>query len=382
MKSCAPRGGYYITANNPGKAAEEFTTLVQKFPADTAGHSNLALALLLLRQTGRALEEGRRSVEIYPKNLQNRNNVALYALYAGDYQTGARESAAVLKENPQFEKAYIATALSALGQEHPQDAQQAYEKLSQVSERGASMAAIGLADLAAIEGRLDEAVNVLRRGIAADEAAKRVEAAARKYADLAQDYVKLNRKVEAQRAADQAVAGTVDLGALIEAALAYVDAGAPAKAAAIAGKFREKVGAENQVAAILIEGYAQLASAPLQAIDTLGKAQKTLDTWLGHLFLGRAYLGAKAAVEAQAEFETCLKRSGEAAAVFLDDVPTERLLPPVWYYLAQAEEFLDAGAAQESYRHFLAFETSGRGQDPLASAARSKLDARSAGQRR
>jgi hypothetical protein len=139
----------------------------------------------------------------------------------------------------------------------------------------------------------------------------------------------------------------------------------------IAARFREKVGAENQVTAMLIEGYAQMATAPIEAIDTFAKAGKTLDTWMSHFFQGRASLSAKAYVEAQAEFEACLKRSGEATAVFLDEVPTARLLPPVWYYLAEAEKGLNSGKAQEYYERFLALQVP-HSQDPLA-AARYKI---------
>jgi eukaryotic-like serine/threonine-protein kinase len=366
------RGGYYVTSNNPGKAVEEFTALVQKFPADTGGYSNLALALLGMRQTTRALSESLRAVEIYPKDLKNRNNYALYAMYAGDYETTRREAAAVLKENPAFEKAYIAIALSALAQERPQDAEEAYQRLGAVSARGSSMAAAGLADLAAYQGRLDDATNILQRAITADEAAKRTEEAAHKYAALARAYAKLGRKQEAQKAAQLAALGTVDLGTLMEAALAHIDSGAPTKAAAIAAKFREKVGAENQVAAMLIDGYGQLSRSPVEAINTFQKAQKTLDTWLGHFFLGRASLLAKDRVQAQAEFELCLKRAGEATAVFLDEAPTARLLPPVWYHLAQATEGMSEATASQSYQRFLALQAA-RSQDPLAAAARLKL---------
>jgi tetratricopeptide (TPR) repeat protein len=366
------RGGYYITSNNPSKAAEEFSALVQKYPADTGGHSNLALALLLLRQTGRALEEGQRSVEIYPKNLQNRNNVALYAMYAGDYQTATREATAVLKENPLFEKAYIALALSSVAQERPQEAQELYRRLAAVSSRGASMASTGMADLAVVRGQLDDAVKILQQGIAVDKENNRPDWAAHKYADLAEVYIRLNRLADARRAAELAVGGTTDLGALTEAALTYIDAGASAPAEVIAANFRQKVGAENQVAAMIIEGYTQMAEAPVQAIDTFGKAQKTLDTWLGHFLLGRANLLVKEYAGANDELEACLKRSGEATAVFLDDVPTARLLPPVWYYLAQAEEGLNDSTATESYRHFLSFQFS-ESSDPFAVRARAKL---------
>jgi hypothetical protein len=167
-------------------------------------------------------------------------------MYAGDYQTASREASDMLKENPQFEKAYVAMALSALGQEHSQDADKVYQKLKAATPKGSSMAATGLADLAVLQGRLDDAVKTLHGGIAADEAAKRMEEAARKNADLAQVYVKLNRMGEARQAAQRAVAGTVDIAALTEAAVAYIDAGAPAEAAEISAKFGQRSGPKTR----------------------------------------------------------------------------------------------------------------------------------------
>jgi tetratricopeptide (TPR) repeat protein/predicted Ser/Thr protein kinase len=367
------RGAYYITANDYEKAAEEMKTLVERYPADTAGHANLALALLLLRQTRAALQEGRKAVEIYPKNLTQRNNVALYAMYAGDFATAEHEATEVLKENPKFEKPYIAVALSALFQTRPDTAVEFYEKLQGVSARGSSMSAVGLADLASYQGRLDDAIELLQRGIAVDEERKNPESAARKYADLAQIQMKLNHKPEAAAAANRATAATTDIGTVLEAAFVSIDVRTSQKAADAAAKLRSKVGTENQVAADLIEGYSQLNSSPVQALDTFRKAQQTLDTWLGHFLLGRAYVNAKAYAEAHSEFEECIKRSGEASAVFLDDVPTSRFLPPVFYYLAKSEEGLNVASAEQSYQKFLSVQTATHDQDPLVAAARLSL---------
>jgi tetratricopeptide (TPR) repeat protein/predicted Ser/Thr protein kinase len=369
------RGGYYMTANNPGKAAEEYSALLQKYPADTSGHSNLALALLYLRQPRRALEEGRRAVAIYPKNLSFRTNVALYGMYAGDYQTAVNEASAVLKEDARVPNAYIALALSAVMQQRPQEAREWYEKLGALNPASASRAVAGLADLAVLEGRLDDAVSTLRRGIAMDESAQRRDAAAHKYADLAAVYAELNRRADAEQAAGRAVAATIDLGALTEAALVYVDVGVPAKAAVIAGGFREKFGSPNQAVSMLIEGYSQMVTAPVQALDTFGQAQKALDTWLGHFLLGRAALLTKQYVDAQREFDICVRRSSEAAALFVDDVPTSRYLPATWFYLAETLKGLKDSAATESYQRFLSFQVV-RSQDPRAPVARSGINSR------
>src|SRR4029077_13118105 len=67
------RGGYYLLVRNPDNAIEEFSSLVKQFPADTAGIANLAFAYFVKRDMGNALTWGRRAIEIYPKNVPQRN---------------------------------------------------------------------------------------------------------------------------------------------------------------------------------------------------------------------------------------------------------------------------------------------------------------------
>ena len=92
---------------------------------------------------------------------------------------------------------------------------------------------------------------------------------------------------------------------------------------------------------------------------------------------GRAYLELGAFPEAHEEFERCLKRRGEAAALFVDEVPTWRFFPPVHYYLGRAQEGLKSPAAADSYRAFLAIkQKADPGTDLLVDDARRRLAGR------
>ena len=366
------RGGYYVTANNNEKAVEEFTKLVRGFPADTAGHANLALALLFLRKTAPALEEGRKAIEIYPKNLVHRSNVALYAMYGGDYATALKEADVVAKQNPEYEKPHVAIALASIARNQPLDALRAYEKLSRLGVRGQSVSSVGLADLAVYQGRLQDALDELERGIAADESQNRTEDAARKRSMAAQVLALAKRPTDARWSAERAAQAS-SAGTLIDAALTLVDVGAAVKAEEIAQRFRTRVGAENQAAARMIDGYRRMPSAPVDATGVLRSAQQQLDTWLGRFLLGRAYLAAGAYAEAHSEFETCLKRSGEALAVHLDDIPTARLIPMAMYYFAVAEDRLHVETAAQAYETFLSTQTASPDQNPIAIQARLRL---------
>jgi len=109
-----------------------------------------------------------------------------------------------------------------------------------------------------------------------------------------------------------------------------------------------------------------------ESIKHFHEAQNQVDTWLGRLELGRAYLEAGQFTEAHSEFETCLKRGGEAASIYLDDLPTLRYLPQVYYYLGRAQEGLKIPAARESYKKYLAIKAKATG-DAMAGDAGKRL---------
>ena len=102
------------------------------------------------------------------------------------------------------------------------------------------------------------------------------------------------------------------------------------------------------------------------------EGKRLADSWLLRFDRGRAYLDLGAFTEAEADFENCAKRRGEASALFLDDVPTFHYFPPVFYYLGRAQEGLHISNATDSYKQFLAIKTKGDG-DPLVADARRRV---------
>ena len=101
-----------------------------------------------------------------------------------------------------------------------------------------------------------------------------------------------------------------------------------------------------------------------------------VDTWLGRFALGRAYLEAGAFDEALAEFEKCEKRKGEAASVFLNDLPTARYLDSLDYFIGRAQEGAgNAAAAKASYQNFLDVKAKADKGQALVEDARKRLSA-------
>ena len=103
-----------------------------------------------------------------------------------------------------------------------------------------------------------------------------------------------------------------------------------------------------------MEGEAALKNGnPRDAVNALIEANKLLDTWIGRFELGRAYFAAGEFLEADSEFDRCLKRRGEALSLFLDEWATYGYLPPVYYYQGRVREELKTERFADSYRQYL-----------------------------
>jgi serine/threonine protein kinase/Flp pilus assembly protein TadD len=367
------RGGYYLMTRQPDKAIQEFNALVEQYPADAVGPTNLALSYFYTRNMQKAMEQGRRSVDLSPKAVLQRTNLALYSIYAGDYASGAKAAQEVLSGNPNSADALGALAIAQTGQGDFSSATETYKKLEALGPRGASMANIGLADIAELQGREDDALTLLEIGIAADLAAKESGSAAAKTIALGQAYLSRGDKKRALAEADAAVKLDPQPNVLMAAGELYVNAGDTSRAAKLVTQLSARIEPEPQLYGALLQGAISLSRGQrTEAIQAFEKAQKISNSWLGHFYLGKAYLQNGSFTEADSEFELCLKRRGEASAVFLDDVPTFRLMPSVYYDLGRAQEGLKSPAAAETYRTFLKMQPNGSSE--LVTDARRRLE--------
>ena len=358
---------------NQTKAIEELTALVRQYPADAAGHGNLALAHFYNRNMAKALEEQKSALVLTPHSMLQRSNFSMYALYAGDFEAATKEAKAILEEDPNSAQALRTLALAALGLGQNDLARQYYERLQESSTYGASIAATGLADLALYEGRLADAAKILENAIANDLSSKDAESASDRTAMLAITQTTMRKPFEALSSANQAASKSGEPGVLYRAAQVFIAVGQEARALQAAASLAQRLETEAQVYAKLIEGEVQInKGAPRKALNVLLDAQKQSDTWLGRFDLGRAYLDAKAYTEASSEFDVCLQRRGEATSVFLDDIPSYHVLPAVYYYQARDHDGLHSSGAAESYRIFLSIKEKGAG-DPMVADARRQV---------
>lgn len=370
------RSGYYILMREQAKAIEELSSLVRQYPADSAGHANLAFAYFLGRNMDKARQEQKLALAITPHSVQQRINFAMYALYDGDFDTAASEAQGILTEDPKFDQALRTLGIAELGRGHNQEAQQVYLRLQSAGAQGAPIAGAAFADLALYEGRLADAQKILSTAAGEDLAAKDTEAAADRLATLALTQIQLGKNADALASAAKALDLNKDLSVIYRAAQVYIAAGQESKALQAVEPLAQRLESEPRLYAKLIAGEAQLKRGNArEALNSFEEAQKLADSWLGHFDMGLAYLSASAYTEASSEFDVCLKRRGEATSVFLDDVPSYHLLPQVYYYQGRAREGLNSPGAAESYKTFLSIKQNGAG-DPLVADAQRRVSSR------
>ena len=365
------RAGYYLLGHDARKGADELEALIKQFPADSSALSNLALASFFQRDMSKALDMGRRASAIYPKNVLRKNNVALYAMYAGNFDMARSEAEGVLKLNPSFAKAYIAIALSDLAQGKTDDAEATYRRLESVSSTGADFAASGLADLALYQGKTADAGRLLEKALANKGQARSPTTSARLLATLAEVRVEQNRGAEAASLAEEALKTADERSIMFLAGRVLLDAGKASRALELAKALWLKLDDEAHVYSRLLEGEAELKRNDSRAaLAKFKEAQDISDTWLGRFGLGRAYLAAGGHLEADSEFDRCLKRRGETTAALLDDVPTYRWLAPVYYYVGRTKEAIKPTSGADSFKTFLNIKSAADPGNPMVAEAR------------
>jgi len=363
------RASLYLRIGDNQKCVEEYGDLLAKYSVDTGAYNNMAICSTKLRKLPLALQQVQRAVAILPQRAMYHVNLSFYSSYASDFQLGSKEAAKTLELNPSYASGFLAQAFASLGRGEAPAAADAYGKLGAIS---ASDAAMGLGDLAVYEGRYRDAIAILEKGAAADQAARKPDAAADKLVMLAYAQLVRQQKAPAVEAANQALALSKAVKIRFLAGRIFAEAGEDAKAKELAAGLSSEVQLEPQAYAKLLEGEAALkAKQPKDAARLFGEANALLDTWMGRFDLGRADLELGAFAQADSEFDRCIQRRGEALALFLDEVPTFGYFPSVYYYQGRVREGMKSAGFAESYRRYESIRGKAA-EDPLLAEIRTR----------
>ena len=366
-------GLYYMAVSaNYQKAIESYESLVAAYPADGAGHNNLAVAYFSTLNFERAMQEGRRVLQIYPSRLLYKQNYALYAMYAGEFDLAESHAREVLEEDNSRSWAWIPVAIALLARGESDAAVNVYNDMADTGTRAESQANLGLADIAIYRGRFEEAITLLEGSIAADQESENQRAIGTKYIALAEAFAGNDDSDASMEAIDSALAASGGLARQVPAALLYLHHGRTDAAVEIANELSRKLQPQSRAYAQMIFGIIDsLDGRHASAIDKLVSGIQLSDSWLLRYYLGQAYLAAGSAPEALDEFNICQSRRGEASSVFLDDLPTWRYLSNLPYWQGRAQQELGmTTAALQSFEEFLTLRPESH---PLAEDARQRM---------
>lgn len=321
---------YSMVSLNFSQAIDNYQQLVEKYPADGAGHNNLAVLYTMTAQYDRALEQSERLLGIYPNLTFYHANHAHYAMYAGDMDTLREEAAYVLEQTPDYFKAYMFLAIAELVDGNVEAASEQYRRMADAGSAGASLSSIGLADIALYRRDPETAIELLESGIVADRASDNARGTVAKRIGLLQAYDMLG---DAANVAELLAAfdGATEDGALVPVGAALAANGSFEETFAIAQEYRKQFRPTARAYADLLDGISAYHQEEyVTAIDMLQSALTHADLWLVRYYLANVYLEAEYFVEATAEFDALIERRGEAGNLFFDDVPT-------WRYTAELE---------------------------------------------
>jgi len=367
-------GVYYTSVTgNYGSAIDSFKSLVEKYPADAAGHNNLAVVYFLTLDFENARIEGRRILDIYPNSVLYRSNYALYAMYAGDFETATGEARQVIESDANFHKGYLPLAIAAMHDADVDAAVGFYGGMARTGARGDSLANVGIGDLELYTGNFGKAETTIEAGVKEDIAADNVRAAATKLIMLAETRLEQGESEQAVAALDQALELDSGYARAVPAAISYLKSGRRDAAAAIAESLSQQLQPQRRAYGLMIKALIDLQDGrTADAVDKLSAALEFADLWLVRLYNGRAFLEAGYPAEALSEFEAAAARHGEASAIFLDDTPTYRYLATLPYWLGRAQQELGmSAAAQKNLQAFLALRPHG---GALTEDARARLE--------
>ncbi len=359
---------YFLTGDYQ-KCTEEYSALLDRYTADTGAYTNLGVCLAHQHNIPKSVEVARRAVAILPKRAIYHSNLAMDLVYSGDFTGALKEAEETVKLG--YVNGYLVEAFAYLGMEQTAPAAEAYHNLEKTIP---SDAATGLADLAVYEGRYADAVKMLEHGAEQDLNGPKPDkdAAATKYWMLAHVQLLRKQNAAALAAAKLALDNSKEVQTRLIAGQVYAALGEEAKAQELASGLANELQSEPQAYAKLIEGELALKKGDGRgAVKMFNDANNLMDTWMGRLDLGQAYLQIEQYPDADSEFDRCIKRRGEATSLFLD-LSTYGYFPPVYYDQGRAREGMKTAGYADFYKKYTTIRGTA-GEDPLLADVKQRI---------
>jgi len=320
-------GNYFmINQGNYDKALDTYETLVEKYPADNVAKNNLAVAAFYAMDFERALEVGREVADQYVGQSGYGANLALYAMYAGRFEEASEVAESVIDIDPANAYAFLVLALTSAVGGDLDAAEETYRRMTELDQFARFTATEGLADLAIYRGDLEAAVRWLDTAIADELAANATHPAAIKQALRAEVLLQMGEHEKAAEAILELLESPQgDPAILVPAAIVLIGTGNSDRAETIAADMLKGLSKPRRAYAYAIRAEIAVARDDLdQAVELADSALETVDLWLIRFLRARILLRAGRSPEAIADLDECRRRIGEGIAVFLNDRPSLR----------------------------------------------------------
>ena len=339
---------YALQTQNHEKAQETYERLVERYPADTAGQNNVAVAAFYNLDFEKAKQAGQRLVERHPQSLLYKSNLALYLMYGSDLSEANRLAQELVQTSPDYPFGWIIIALTELISERTPEAKQAYLRLADGQPFAQSLSNQGLADLAIYQGEYEDALGILQQGIKDDLSRSANVDAATKYLMTAEAQFALNRARETTEAISSGLALQRSEVQLVPAAILYIRLGELDLAGKLADELSSSLSRLRRAYADAIRAEIAMAkNQPIKSIEYARTAVDIADIWFARFVSGRVYLAANYPAEAFSEFKLCSERIGEGLSMFLDDHPTYRYVGYLELETSKVAESLNIPNSQQ-----------------------------------
>jgi len=309
------RGMYHRLAGNFKLALREYGESVARFNGDAAGHNQLAMCYIYLRDFRSAVREIRTVVELLPNRALFHVNLSLYATYAGEITEGLGAARRAIELGLK-DWGLFALAKAQIAAQQLSDAAETYRELEQLTPRNSARATEGLASLLAYQGDYSSALEILQ-AYASRSSSDGTATPLSHRSLLAYLYSCAGHKELSLESSRELLSAKLPLTSTFECARVFAKYGDVSALESMidalskdTGDIAEAYGRILEAAALRVKGTHMR---PI--VKLLNEANECVDTWEAHFELGTTYLEAGQFVQADSELDHCIKRTGEVLSL-------------------------------------------------------------------
>ena len=319
---------YMLHSENYQKALEHTIALEKISPLEVAAINNQALVrcnLLDFEGAGTTLA---RAVQLAPDEPFYQVNLALYCMYAGQFERAIQLAESVLAEEHQILDASLTLSCSLFALGKPDRSREIFRRLSMSDEWYGDSARLGLADLQMASGEWDDAWATLTevrwddaQGDQRSGVAKLMQAEIalqRGVVDAARELV---AEVIGSHGDPRMLTGAAMLADVLEDSVLLEQA---------CLKLKRRLDLQSRAYTRMGEGLLARSQQDFSAAELLlREALDIADLWMLRFVMARFYQSLDMTLEARLERNACAERAGEGVTAFINRMPTCRYLAQV-----------------------------------------------------